>query len=52
MTLRAKPGATWDHLRKPLPGLIALVKWLAGGSGPMSGLATAGGAFIRSDDTS
>ena len=53
MTLRAQPGTTWDHLRKLLPGLIALLKWLLGrGSRKMGGLATAGGAFLRSDDTS
>ena len=47
MTLRAQPGTTWDHLRKPLPGLIALLKWLLGkGSRKMGGLATAGRGFL------
>lgn len=51
MTLRALPGTTWDRLRKPLAGLVALLKWLLRAeSAEMGGLGTAGGALLRSDD--
>ena len=47
MALRTQPGTTWDHLRKLLSGLMALLKWLLGkGSGKMGGLATAGRGFL------
>lgn len=52
MTLRAQPGTTWDRLRKPLGGLIALLKWLLGTEyAEMGGLGTAGGALLRSDNS-
>lgn len=49
---RAKPGTniSLDYLAKPLNGAIALLKWLITGRGPMSCIAAAAAAFIRSDD--
>ncbi|KAI0052433.1 GMC oxidoreductase [Auriscalpium vulgare] len=44
------PGYTLDYLNGPGQGLIALVKWLLFGSGPMTNLTAPGAAFIRSTD--
>ncbi|EMD36325.1 hypothetical protein CERSUDRAFT_84404 [Gelatoporia subvermispora B] len=52
LVFRAKPGTniSLDYLAKPLNGAIALLKWLLTGRGPMSCIAAAAAAFIRSDD--
>ncbi|KAJ7156079.1 GMC oxidoreductase [Mycena crocata] len=47
---KASQNLTWDYLNNPFSGLVALVKWMFTGGGPMAGLAFPGGAFIRSDD--
>ncbi|KAI0295836.1 GMC oxidoreductase [Multifurca ochricompacta] len=52
VTIRAKRGWTLDYLNNPISGLLALVKWLVNGTGPMSALGVPGAAFIRSDDKS
>ncbi|EIN09203.1 GMC oxidoreductase [Punctularia strigosozonata HHB-11173 SS5] len=51
LSFRAKKGYTWDHLTRPFPGAMALFKWMLLGKGPMASLASAGAAFIRSDDS-
>ncbi|KAI0066058.1 GMC oxidoreductase [Artomyces pyxidatus] len=50
VTIRAKPGWTYDYLSNPLSGLLALIKWQFTGKGPMTAMAAPGCAFIRSDD--
>ncbi len=50
VTVRAKQGWTLDYLNNPVSGLLALVRWLVNGTGPMSALGAPGAAFIRTDD--
>lgn len=50
MTVRAKQGWTLDYLNNPVSGLLALLRWLANGTGPMSALGAPGAAFIRTND--
>ncbi|KAI0771272.1 GMC oxidoreductase [Trametes elegans] len=52
LPFRAKPGLTYDYVTQPLPGLVALLKWLAFGAGPLSSMGWPSAAFIRSSDTS
>ncbi|KAI0270491.1 GMC oxidoreductase [Gloeopeniophorella convolvens] len=44
------PGYTLDFLNSPVQAVLALVKWLAFSTGPMTGLTAPGAAFIRVDD--
>ncbi|KAI0063347.1 GMC oxidoreductase [Artomyces pyxidatus] len=45
-----KPAYTLDYLNGQAQALLAIVKFLFFGSGPMTYLTAPGGAFIRSDD--
>lgn len=48
---RAKPGWTWDYIvQSPLHGALAMLRWLAFGSGPMGALCAQAAVFTRSDD--
>ncbi|KAH9920281.1 GMC oxidoreductase [Fomitopsis serialis] len=48
LRFRAKPAATWDHYNNPLPGALAMLRWLITGGGPLAALGTSSGAFLRS----
>ncbi|KAI9454085.1 GMC oxidoreductase, partial [Russula earlei] len=48
--IRSKPGYTLDFLNSPIQAVLALLQWLTFKSGPMTGLAAPGAAFIRVDD--
>ncbi|KAI0830232.1 GMC oxidoreductase [Trametes gibbosa] len=51
IVFRAHRGWTWDHLtQNPFYTVIALLRWLVFGTGPMSSLSFQLGMFIRSDD--
>ncbi|KAH9840159.1 GMC oxidoreductase [Rhodofomes roseus] len=47
---RTKADITWDRYNQPLHGVIAFLRWLFAGSGPLSALGTSTAAFVRSDD--
>ncbi|KAI0741863.1 GMC oxidoreductase [Daedaleopsis nitida] len=50
---RAKPGWTWDHItQSQLHSALALLRWLAFGTGPMGALCGQAVVFTRSDDKS
>ncbi|KAI0733921.1 GMC oxidoreductase [Fomitopsis betulina] len=51
LRFQAKPGVTWDHYNKPVPGALAMLRWLFTGRGPLAALGTSSGAFVRSDDS-
>ncbi|KAF9804979.1 hypothetical protein IEO21_09247 [Rhodonia placenta] len=50
MIVKAKPGLTWDYLYRPIPTTLALIRWLAFGTGVLATIAGQAGAFVRSDD--
>ncbi|KAJ6617203.1 GMC oxidoreductase [Mycena sp. CBHHK59/15] len=49
LVVRAKAGNTWDSILRPIPGLVALGKWLVAGTGPMTSVAAPVGIFVHSD---
>ncbi|KAJ7278858.1 GMC oxidoreductase [Mycena rebaudengoi] len=49
LIVRAKAGSTWDYILRPLPGFVALAKWLIWGSGPLTSIAAPVGMFVHSD---
>ncbi|EED83502.1 hypothetical GMC oxidoreductase, partial [Postia placenta Mad-698-R] len=50
MIVKAKPGLTWDYLYRPIPTTLALIRWLAFGTGVLATIAGQVGVFVRSDD--
>ncbi|KAI8990417.1 GMC oxidoreductase [Trametes punicea] len=51
LVFRARAGRTWDYLmQNPFKALVALLRWLAFGTGEMSSLATQVGIFVRTDN--
>ncbi|KAJ7619828.1 GMC oxidoreductase [Mycena polygramma] len=49
LVVRAKAGRTFDHILSPLGGVVALLRWLVSGSGPMASVAAPFGIFVHSD---
>ncbi|KAL1948179.1 hypothetical protein VTO73DRAFT_12254 [Trametes versicolor] len=50
LPFRAKPGFTYDYITNRFSGLLALLKWFAFGTGPLSSMGWPSAAFVRSTD--